>query len=406
MPFYISPNVFKQQTKTLVKDWPFAGVTTGYVRNILSQLYGYKDSHQYTQLTKANTLSQQGLPHSCNPKTQTNAKSKAEQIGNQTGIKNSHILVPCSQATVIQHYTLWVQRLARLAPMNEIQAKKLIHKIWFGYLQHHVDTATKMYQCQFEFRGDCTIFLDKDLRDTTINYTFDDRPAIKDAIEALGVPHPEVLAIKVDDTFVDFTHKLTDGCQVTVYSTPDYLELINELQANNAPDTQGMIHLPYKPSKNITFLLDVHLGGLVRYLRMAGFDCLFETKDFGDAFLAEVAERDDLILLTRDVNLLKRSNVKYGRWIRNVLPEPQFHEVMQHYQLTEQIKPFGVCIKCNGHIAPVEKPLIEDKVPPYVYQTIDAFKQCQQCHQVYWQGTHYQKIKNILARAQGSRATQ
>lgn len=354
MPFYLTPNVFKQQTKTLVKHWPFAGVTTAHVRNVLSQLYGYKNNHHYQQSTRQDSAS----------------------------------LVPCSQATVTQHYTLWVQRLAKLAPMNEIQAKKLVRQIWLGYLQH-IDTTKKLYECEITFRGDCAIFLDAEWHDKPIRYAFDDKPSIKDTIEALGVPHPEALAIQVNHQFVDFSHKLSDGEQITVFSTPDYLALPTDI-----------INLPYKPSGKPTFLLDVHLGGLTRYLRMAGFDCVFENQDYGDELLAEMAHREDWILLTRDINLLKRSKVKYARWIRNFLPELQFHEVVKHYQLYDQFQPFELCIKCNGHINPVETDLVVDKLPKGITEKINDFKQCEQCQQVYWQGSHYEKIRNILSRAQ------
>ena len=48
-------------------------------------------------------------------------------------------------------------------------------------------------------------------------YAFDGEPAVKDAIEAVGVPHPEVDAIVVNDVPVWFAHRMRDGDRVEVY---------------------------------------------------------------------------------------------------------------------------------------------------------------------------------------------
>lgn len=361
MPFYISPKTFKQQVKLVIKHYPFPQTaTTSHIRDVLSQVYGYRNDHHYHKLIA------QDCP----------------------------TLTPCSKQAVIQHYPLWVQRLAKLAPMNEIQAKKLIFQLWIAYLKDQINTADKLYHCTFEFFGDCQVFLDDSLRGQSVAYAFDDKPSVKDAIEAIGIPHTEVLAIQVNkrgsNKFVDFQYKISHDDHIQVYSTPDFFQL-NDL----LPEQR----LPYRPEK-LTFLLDVHLGGLARYLRMAGFDCLFDSKDYGDAFLAEFSHNQELILLTRDIGLLKRGKVKYGRWIRNVLPEQQFHEVVQHYQLVNQFRPFSVCIKCNGAIHPVATKQVSHLVPTGVLEQNLAFKQCQSCQQVYWQGSHYQKIQAILTNAQ------
>ena len=353
MPFFISSKVFKQQTKALVKNWPFAGITTAHVRNVLSQLYGYKNTHHY---------------------------QKAIAGG------GSEVLTPCTKESVITHYKLWVKKLAQLGPMNEIQAKNVLHTIWPAYLTGEIDPAQKLYQCQFRFIGECTDFLAEDIRDTSIEYAFDDRPSVKDAIEAIGVPHPEVGAIQVGSQYVDFNYLLKENEQVTVYSSS-----VRSVET----------YLPYMPEGELSFLLDVHLGGLARYLRMAGFDCMFENKDYGDALLAEVAASENYILLTRDIGLLKRGKVKYARWIRNVSPESQFKEVVEHYQLNNLFKPLSRCVKCNGNIKEVKKEWVKDTVPVGVYEWVEEFRQCDECSQVYWKGTHFEKIQDILAKAKG-----
>lgn len=344
MPYALSAPTFSRQAKLLVQHWPFQSIKLSYAREVLSQLYGYKNHHHYQQLTK-----------------------------------NDAALLAIDAQTVLSHYTVWVKRLADLGSMNQIQARQLIHYLWPNYLNQQVDLHQKLYQAQFRFLGDCADFIDNQYQ--TIPYHFDDRPAIKDAIEAIGIPHPEVGGICVNGQWVDFSYLLMNGDQVEVYSQP--------CLTTTKP-------LPYKPNGRPVFLLDVHLGGLARYLRMAGFDCLHQNQDYGDAVLAEVAANHDYILLSRDLGLLKRNKVKYGRWVRAVLPEQQFKEIVSHYQLKDSFLPFSRCIKCNGQIAPVDKKQVQAVVPEKVYASLNEFRQCQSCHQVYWQGTHYQKIIEIL----------
>ncbi|MBQ4837540.1 Mut7-C RNAse domain-containing protein [Pseudoalteromonas luteoviolacea] len=349
MPFYLSPKVFSNQAKALVKHWPFKPIKISAARNLLSQLYGYKNDHHYRKvhITTTHTTS----------------------------------LVPCSEEIVQSHYREWIQRFAKLGAMNEIQARQLMHMLWPAYLNHNYSLTTKMYHALFRFNGHCTDFLNDEIKNVEIKYDFDDTPAIGDAIQAMGIPHTEVGLIRVNDKNVDLNFRLNDGDKVSVY--PSSAEYTNS-------------NMPWKPNSELTFLLDVHLGGLARYLRMAGFNCLFENHDHGDSVLAEVASVGEYILLTRDKGLLKRSKVKYGRWVRAVKPIEQFREIVKHYHLAEHFNPLSRCIKCNGTITTVKKEEIKTKVPKKVYANNITFSQCAKCEQIYWQGGHFGKIQKIL----------
>ena len=54
------------------------------------------------------------------------------------------------------------------------------------------------------------------------------------------------------------------------------------------------------------------------------------------------------------------------------------------------------CIKCNETINAVKKSLIEGSVPAKVFQWKEEFFQCSGCSQVYWEGSHYKKIMELL----------
>lgn len=348
MPFYISPNTLKQQVKLVVKHWPFTEIKSHQARLLLCRLYGYRDQHDYLKT-----------------------------IDNNAG----H-LVSADESVVVSHYPQWVKMLAELGSINQIQAKNLLRVLWSAYLEPHKHLAEKLYACQFKFHGQCQDFLENNATHTWLDYRFDDRPSVKDAIEAIGVPHPEVGGIKVNGRWIDFSYLLNDKDSIEVFPHPH---------------EQG--GLPYKPAGEVIFLLDVHLARLARYLRMAGFSCLHESKDLGDELLAHLSETRQCILLTRDIGLLKRSNIRYARWVRNTDAYAQFREIVTHYQLTDAFKPFSRCVKCNGLINAIERAEAKPFVPHQIFESQDSFRKCGDCERVYWKGSHYEKIKAILETA-------
>ena len=69
----------------------------------------------------------------------------------------------------------------------------------------------------FRFYAELNDFLPPSQRGREFPHPFPDHPAVKDRIEALGVPHPEVDLILVNGVSVGFEHLLQDGDRVSVY---------------------------------------------------------------------------------------------------------------------------------------------------------------------------------------------
>src|SRR3954454_1730156 len=74
-----------------------------------------------------------------------------------------------------------------------------------------------MKSATFQFHGSLNDLLPAAQRNTPIIYNFDDVPAIKHAIETIGVPHTEVDAIIVNNGPVDFFYSLNDNDKIEVY---------------------------------------------------------------------------------------------------------------------------------------------------------------------------------------------
>lgn len=58
---------------------------------------------------------------------------------------------------------------------------------------------------------------------------------------------------------------------------------------------------------------------------------------------------------------------------------------------------------CNGMLLPVDKDRADLEVPTRVRILFDAFWRCDGCGRVYWQGSHYERLRALVEQlAEGS----
>jgi uncharacterized protein len=214
--------------------------------------------------------------------------------------------------------------------------------------------------------------------------------SVKDLVESVGVPHPEVGLLVVDGDAVGFGHLVGGGARVAVY--PPFHDL--HLAAG-----QGSWPEPPDPRR---FVLDVHLGTLARRLRVLGFDTWYRT-EADDHELADVAVSETRILLTRDRELLMRRVIVHGYLPRSDDPDDQLAEVVRRYDLADRVDPLTRCVPCNGELAPVARTEVVDLVPPRTRAEHDRFVRCRDCGQVYWPGSHLDAIGRLVERVRTSR---
>jgi len=231
----------------------------------------------------------------------------------------------------------------------------------------------------FRFYEELNDFLPPEYRKKQFEYEFTGTPSIKNTIEAIGVPHAEVDLILINGNSVDFDFLIRGGEFVSVYPVFENF------------DISPVVRLRPKPLRKTKFIVDVNLGKLATKLRLLGFDTLFRN-DYKDDEIVHIAGIEKRIILTRDKGLLKHTEVTHGYWVRNDNPKQQLREVVSRLQLYNCFKPFTRCSNCNNSLKAVVKDDIQSKVHDDTFHRYHQFWKCIGCGNVYWQGSHYDKI--------------
>jgi uncharacterized protein with PIN domain len=229
-------------------------------------------------------------------------------------------------------------------------------------------------------------FLPEARRQTTLVCELKGRASVKDLIESLGVPHPEIDRLIVNGSPVDFTYIVRDGDRVAAF--PPFLTLDLGDDARLGPPDQGHPRL----------VADVHLGALASYLRLAGFDTRYRN-DYSDARIAAISAEEDRVLLTRDLGVLKHRIVRRGYYVRETRPARQFVEVLRRFDLPRRAAPFTRCLECNELLQVVPKHRVEHLLPERTRHAFERFARCPACARVYWEGSHYSRLSAFLEAA-------
>ncbi len=144
------------------------------------------------------------------------------------------------------------------------------------------------------------------------------------------------------------------------------------------------------------FLADVMLGSLARWLRILGYDTVYDNQIEDD----EIVHRcvvENRIALTRDVPLTERRDLPDALLIRSDRLMEQVREVLDY--IGEAVAPdrfLTRCVVCNSVLESISKDAVRDEVPPYVFRTQQHFKRCPGCGRIYWGGTHREHILERL----------
>ncbi|HEB83985.1 MAG TPA: twitching motility protein PilT, partial [Bacteroidetes bacterium] len=195
------------------------------------------------------------------------------------------------------------------------------------------------------------------------------RSSVKDTLESVGIPHVEVALLLLNGEPVDWRPLLRAGDRVAAYP-----------QAAGF-DFSGVSRVWDPPPRPPRFVLDVHLGRLAAYLRLLGFDTLYQPVDPKDPALVHAAVEEERVLLTCDRRLLMHGALRWGRWVRNRQPREQTAEILDRYGLRDLARPFTRCLACNGLLVPADPARVKRDAPPGALRAhgVEEFSRCPDC---------------------------
>jgi len=245
------------------------------------------------------------------------------------------------------------------------------------------------------FFGELNDFLPAARRGRFFVYATPGRPAVKDMLEAVGVPHTETATVLAQGRAVALTYRPRTGDRIRVYPEP----------WRTRGRARRSLLRPHN-RKTLKFVADCHLGKLARGLRLLGFDTIYQA-DFPDEQIVQAALRQKRVVLTRDIALLKRSLIRHGRWLRSSDPERQLREVLHRFAPRGPYRPFSRCLACNGRVMAVPARRVWSRLPPRTRRYFRRFHLCRACGRVYWKGSHYralvEKVRSAIRMRSGSR---
>jgi len=145
------------------------------------------------------------------------------------------------------------------------------------------------------------------------------------------------------------------------------------------------------------FAADRTLGKLAKWLRILGFDTIFESGIESQRFYEHL--EPERILLTRTAKIREQFAAKRMVFIRADNLAEQLRQVVDDLAITRQdIRLFSMCLQCNFPIVAVGKAAVYGRVPDYIWQTHDEFSTCSQCDRIFWAGSHVERSREMIER--------
>jgi uncharacterized protein with PIN domain len=135
------------------------------------------------------------------------------------------------------------------------------------------------------------------------------------------------------------------------------------------------------------------LGRLARWLRAAGYDTAYDSS-LDDAALLRRARAEGRVLLTSD-QALARSRGARTLWVASGDLAHQLTTVVNTLGPPAG-SPFSRCMACNGLLEPADRADLAGQLPPHILASHDTFSRCPDCQRIYWRGTHWDRMQDVL----------
>ena len=142
------------------------------------------------------------------------------------------------------------------------------------------------------------------------------------------------------------------------------------------------------------FIADSMLGRLAKWLRVLGYDTLYQP--FYKLGVMGTSIREGRKLLSRHRSTVDRypnSMLIHSDHVKDQLDEMKRAGTI----ISERSRWFTRCLLCNVPLEKAEGTLARDNVPEYVfYQSASGIRFCPSCHRYFWPGSHRERMVGQL----------
>jgi len=151
------------------------------------------------------------------------------------------------------------------------------------------------------------------------------------------------------------------------------------------------------PEPHPKFVAECTLGRLAKWLRMAGFDTLYDPQPPKVARIKAYAAQPPRIVLTRTLTVYRNIEHIPLIFLRADHPMDQMRIVIRRCDLLRaQCRPFSRCLKCNRRVEACDVDDVRERVPEHVLLNHVNFRCCPQCRGIFWPGSHLQRGLDLI----------
>jgi hypothetical protein len=74
----------------------------------------------------------------------------------------------------------------------------------------------------------------------------------------------------------------------------------------------------------------------------------------------------------------------------------QLREIFTRLDLARSARPFTLCLHCNATLHSIDKTQVAALLPPIACAHYEHFSFCNVCERVFWEGSHWRRMRSML----------
>lgn len=240
-----------------------------------------------------------------------------------------------------------------------------------------------MNRVRFRFYEELNDYLPEELRKGWIESSAEPGTSVGEKIASFGIPLEEIDLVLINQQSESFEYILQEEDRISVYPV---FESFDISQVSKLRD---------KPLREHSFICDVHLGRLCKYLRMLGFDTSY-LNNYTPQQIIEISNLEKRVILSKNIQLTRHKEVTRAYWVRSAEPKEQLKDLIFGLDILKLAQPLTRCLNCNSELKIIKKEAIINRLEERTAKYYTEFFRCPLCDQIYWKGSHYESMLEFI----------